>query len=202
MEHDKMTIVQQAQIGNEIMRIMVEDQPIDPREWDNLGKMVCWHRRYNLGDKHDYTIAQFRERMAKEKMVVLQLYLYDHSGISMSTSNQWPFNSHWDAGQVGYIYATYETIRKEYNVKRITRKLQDKVCEVLRSEVETYDLFIRGQVFGFQVVKLVTCKTCGHTEEKHVDSCWGFYGTEWEKNGIFDHVDKKWRKAEWKEETE
>ena len=25
-----------------------------PREDDNFGKMVCFHRRYNLGDKHDY----------------------------------------------------------------------------------------------------------------------------------------------------
>jgi len=22
-----------------------------PRDWDNLGHMVCWHRRYNLGDE-------------------------------------------------------------------------------------------------------------------------------------------------------
>ena len=26
----------------------------NPREWDNLGKIVCWHRRYNLGDQHEY----------------------------------------------------------------------------------------------------------------------------------------------------
>jgi len=25
--------------------------PMDPREWDNLATMVCWHRRYNLGDE-------------------------------------------------------------------------------------------------------------------------------------------------------
>ena len=25
-----------------------------PREWDNLGTMVCFHTRYNLGDEHQY----------------------------------------------------------------------------------------------------------------------------------------------------
>ena len=30
-----------------------EDAP-NPREWDNLGRMVCWHRRYNLGDEHSF----------------------------------------------------------------------------------------------------------------------------------------------------
>lgn len=28
--------------------------PTDPREWDNLSRMVCWHNRYNLGDSHDF----------------------------------------------------------------------------------------------------------------------------------------------------
>ena len=25
-----------------------------PRDWDNMGTMVCWHSRYTLGDKHDH----------------------------------------------------------------------------------------------------------------------------------------------------
>jgi len=25
-----------------------------PRDWDNLGTMVCWHRRYNVGDEHRF----------------------------------------------------------------------------------------------------------------------------------------------------
>lgn len=26
-----------------------------PREWENMGTMVCWSRRYNLGDSHNYS---------------------------------------------------------------------------------------------------------------------------------------------------
>lgn len=28
--------------------------PDSPRDWCNLGTMVCWHGRYSMGDKHDY----------------------------------------------------------------------------------------------------------------------------------------------------
>lgn len=34
--------------------IVDDDMPPNPREdYDCLGKMVCWHGRYSLGEKHD-----------------------------------------------------------------------------------------------------------------------------------------------------
>ena len=36
--------------------ILDDDIPESPREGGGcFGKMVCWHRRYNLGDEHDYS---------------------------------------------------------------------------------------------------------------------------------------------------
>lgn len=37
------------------IEIVLDDDPPDPRDWDNLGTMACWHKRYNLGDKHDFS---------------------------------------------------------------------------------------------------------------------------------------------------
>ena len=35
--------------------IVDDDMPLNPREdYDCLGKMVCWHGRYSLGEKHDF----------------------------------------------------------------------------------------------------------------------------------------------------
>ena len=48
-----------------ILIVMQDEDPINPREdYDNFGKMACWHRRYNLGDKHDYEDSAdlFRDR--------------------------------------------------------------------------------------------------------------------------------------------
>lgn len=32
-----------------------DECPDSPRNWDNVAKIICWHRRYNLGDKHNYS---------------------------------------------------------------------------------------------------------------------------------------------------
>lgn len=42
-----------AIIDGKITRVKIEDDntPESPRDWDNLGTMVCWHRNYNLGDE-------------------------------------------------------------------------------------------------------------------------------------------------------
>ena len=172
--------------------ILDDDTPLNPREdHDCLGKMVCWHSRYSLGEKHDYdepsdflrsllfseyssghdrnnpVFAFLKSGKAKDArleynrstrewelqenqhwssdsdwyvsssyaaslkdevpdwflddclsalttgelfslveqmdgMVILPLYLYDHSGITMNTCG---FSCPWDSGQVGWIYA-------------------------------------------------------------------------------------------------
>ena len=103
----------------------------------------------------------------------MPIYIYEHSGITITTSYaaylRYP-DKQWDAGQVGYIYVDAETIRKEYGVQRISTKLKKKVAEVLVGEVETYDQYLRGDVYGY-VVK--------DEAGEHVDSCWGFFGLEY-----------------------
>lgn len=83
-----------------------------PREWDNAGTMVCWHRRYALGDKHTFNSpADFEEWAKENKALVLPLFLYDHSGLSMRTS---AYGDPWDSGQVGYIYILPAKILEEW----------------------------------------------------------------------------------------
>lgn len=39
------------------IKVHQDEDPESPREWDNVGTMVCWHNRYKLGDeqpKEDY----------------------------------------------------------------------------------------------------------------------------------------------------
>ena len=40
--------------GPYVLVIQPDDDPLNPREDDNFGKMVCFHRRYHLGDHHNY----------------------------------------------------------------------------------------------------------------------------------------------------
>jgi hypothetical protein len=161
--------------GNYELEILQDENPESPREWGNMGTMICFHRRYNLGDKHNFSVEEAEKMVKGEDICVsLPLYLYDHGGITMSTGS---FSCKWDSGQVGWIFVTKEQVRKEYNVKRITKDIVKKVTRVLEGEVETYDQYLTGDVYGYRVSKIDVCdKGCEHKEQ--VDSCWGYYGEE------------------------
>jgi hypothetical protein len=178
-----------------VLEIHYDEDASDPRkEFDNLGTMICFHRRYSLGDDHNYDSNDFdgwnaieaRIRKDNDVAVILPLYLYDHSGITMNTTG---FHCPWDSGQVGFIFIAKDKVRYEYSVKRISRKLRERVAGYLRSEVETYDQFISGQVYGYVVREAPTVDEDGdEIEGDEVDSCWGFYGSDPKVNGIADHV--------------
>jgi hypothetical protein len=148
-------------------RIEQDDNAQNPRtEFDNIGKMYCWHSRYNLGDKHNYESPEdFQESDEyKNAAVILPLYLYDHSGITISAR---PFSCPWDSGQVGYIFVDTPTIRKEWGKGK---KAIEKARKYLLAEVETYDQYLTGDVWGYIVED---------DNGNHLDSCWGFYGEEY-----------------------
>lgn len=200
---------------NHVIEIHHDNDCVNPREdWDcSLGKMICFHRRYTLGDKHHYkdpehaivdlwethasqhemrvfilatckgSISKFREVIGKygyhytvaemfdacvryiaapdyfpESLLVLPLYLYDHGGITMSTSR---FSCPWDSGQVGFIYMTVKDAVQHFNYDL------DAATKALQSEVEVYNYYLTGQCYGY-VVK--------DSSGKNIDSCWGFLG--------------------------
>ncbi len=152
-------------------KIEQDDCYESPREWNNLGTMVCWHRSYNLGDEqllgNARQIQKQIDNILSNDCFVLPLYLYDHSGITMSTS---PFSCPWDSGRVGFIYVTKASVRSEWGKQRISPKLHEQVFNVLRQEVETYDQYLTGDVWGYTIA------------DRHgdiIDSCWGFYGYDY-----------------------
>ena len=149
--------------GYEIL-IEQDEHPINPRmENFNLGQMICHHKRYFLGDKHNKSTDEVLNMLAgKQKdIVVLPLYLYDHSGITMNTTG---FSCPWDSGMVGCIYADYVNIRSWYGVKKVTKNLIAKVKESLRCEVKVYDNYISGNVYGYVIKK----------DDEEMDSCGGY----------------------------
>ena len=91
--------------------------------------------------------------------VILPLYLYDHSGITMNTTG---FSCPWDSGQVGLYYVSFDKIKEEYG--SLTPENIQKATEVLQAEVEEYDLYISGQCYGFKLFE-------GKNE---INACWGF----------------------------
>jgi len=302
-----------------VLRVVYDNDPESPRNWDgNVGTMTCWHRRYNLGDSHnfddsadlfesliwDVLDAKLRKKIVqyvnqgksasvrlgynrstnewvqsslwsgewlktcsfpaplnykdnsllqsimedldvkdllyfvKDYYVILPVYIYDHSGITLNTVG---FSDPWDSGQVGWIYASKGKFLKETGytknelfstdphrkpkvgervkinsrgdfgqVKKISdgkvvvdfdynkaldyRKpenvvtvpltdiaevLANRAEEMLREEVEVYDQYVRGDVYGFILET---------PEGELMDSCYGFYGNDFKENGMLDYI--------------
>jgi len=163
------------------IEIRQDEYAESPRDWDNLGKMICFHGRYDLGDKHELSSSDFNswgeleEFIYKEynPLIVLPLYLYDHSGITMNTAG---FHCPWDSGQVGFIYVPKENVRKEWNVKRISPELKEKVKKLLISEVKNYDSYISGDVYWYSIID-----ENGNT----LDTLSGFFGDN-ENSGLLE----------------
>ena len=192
------------------IKIEHDDNPESPRELYNLGTMVCWHKRYKLGDEQpvedsqEYllklaekvkpgTAARWQRwvdryprlyrlyrhggtRFTKivrsvldKRAIQLPLFLYDHSGITMSTSR---FLCPWDSDSVGFIYVSIAKIKETYGWATLTAARREKIENYLRQEVQTYDDFLTGQVYGYEV------EGWNGEDWEQVDSCYGFYSYE------------------------
>lgn len=161
-------IYESKKVGKYTVKVVQDDDPMNPRtEWDNICTMVCFHRRYNLGDKHNFTPESIREYLSENKKTVFwkPLYLYDHSGITISTG---PFSCSWDSGQVGYIFVERDRFLKEFGFKKMTKKAKERLETLLDDEVESYDNYLTGKVYGYIIEE--------EEDGNIVDSCWGFNG--------------------------
>ena len=150
---------------------IVEDQyPDNPRDDSNLGTMACYHKRYTLGDTPNIKIPdsvnswnEAEEFIVKEHKacVILPLYLYDHSGLSIQVT---PFNCKWDSGQVGFIFTTKERIREERGVRYVTKKQIAKATETLIYEVRDYNAYLSGECYGWSLIE----------DGEIIDECYGY----------------------------
>lgn len=110
----------------------------------------------------------------QKKYAILPLYLYDHSGITMRTTS---FSCRCDSGQVGWIYASLEDCRKEWGKPKANwstklkggKTLREMALERMVSEVEVYDDYLTGNVYGYAIKD---------ADDNELDSCWGFLGDQ------------------------
>ena len=168
--------------------------PENPRELDNLSIMLCMHNSYNLGDKVDLDLSTCSSwvdvetaihNTFKDILFCTPLYLYDHSGLSISST---PFSCPWDSGQIGFAFLRKSRIKDRLGIKKITEKEINQARIILAHEIEIYDQYLKGDVYGFTVTNASLCPHCSQPITELIDSCWGFYGTDWTNNGLAEQL--------------
>lgn len=147
------------------LEISHDDYAESPRHDDNLGTFWTWHRRYSSPDKHSIPDPMYK---LPADTIGIKVWMYDHSGCSYAAADANPFHCPWDSGQVGWIFATREDIRKWFGVKRITKTIIQMTLDLLEHEVEIYSQWVNGEVYRWTVLD---------AEGEEIDSCGGYYGS-------------------------
>lgn len=151
------------------------EYPDDPC-MDNLVTTMCiWWNRYSLGDYEEvgrrspveYLTDLIEERLPEANtynkspvellellctdpdIAVMPLYIYEHGGMTISTSDIPNPYGHWDSGMCGFIWtdkAKYEGFFGE------TDDWKNEALNLMRSEVDEYDMYLQGEAYITEIV--------------------------------------------------
>jgi hypothetical protein len=180
-------------LGGEAAR----DDYSDYRSWakkrghDNDVIRYDWVVNY-LADNCDDDVIEVVGEIVAKHVLILPIYLYDHSGITVSHGG---FGCSWDSGKVGYHYVTAATIASEWDGD------WGKARNYLKCELSTYDDYLTGNVWGFTLESSdEDCEGCEELcdccEWNHAESCWGFvgYGTNADlADSIVEHIGSEFK---------
>jgi len=187
-----------VRIGKFILKIeaMVDPDPVSSRSWSNICRMVCFHSKYILGDKHDFAkpndFLDWLDANDSKYFLVKELYIYNHSGLAISTG---PFSDPWDSGQVGWIYVDLREVCKELfgtfseeTFENNRAKIVEQAKKCIRGEVEEYDMYLQGEVYGYSIDCYKSMNGTRKRYEKGFDSCFGFYGRDYFRQELYSAV--------------
>lgn len=172
-----------------VIEIHTDDNPENPREWDNACRMVCYHPHYTLGDNKkvnrdtDWNELWDEIKQEEKPVVAAMLYLLDHSGLWIKHGTIfepskvdphkergvfWEDSAGWDTSAVGLIYMPEKTFKENsFTLEQARRSLS--------AEVQEYSDYLSGYVYGYVVLD---------PEGETVSSCFGFYGEQGRKDAL------------------
>jgi hypothetical protein len=136
-------IIETIEYKNYQIQLCYDTFPDNPRNWDNLGVINCFHKRYNLGEAHNFNEPQELIEWIEanqDKIYYLPLYMYEHGNITISAT---PFQCRFDSGQIGFIYITKELAEAE-GIK--------KPYDLLAHEIKVYDHYLKGETYGAMIL--------------------------------------------------
>ena len=166
-------IVEEFEYEDMTIRIEYDSDIESPRkEYDNMGHLVFTDNRYVTGDKI-VTADEIREITEDPDVIWLPVFVYAHSGVTVSTE---PFSCPWDSWLGGIVYAYRNEALKWGGWDVDGEELDTVIRNNLKIEVETFDQFVTGDVYYFQIIK-----EDEDGDEEILDDCGRIYGFDYAK---------------------
>lgn len=143
----------------------------DGDEWGRLYEKYGYDKAVQISEEQ---IQKIIEQTIEDEYIILDVYMYDHSGIILNTDG---FSCHWDSSKIGFIYVSKDDVEKKYG--KIDDETIELVKRILKSEIQEFSDYVSGNVYGY---------TIDNPDGNETDfSCWGFFG-DWETSGLIDHA--------------
>jgi hypothetical protein len=183
------------------VNIVHDDDAESPRQWDNMGTLVILDENLGLPcdgnhNKHDFkSIAALMAHLQVNQSVWLPVFFRDGYTKSIETNvaemvrqkiaySNLPEDAEsdaieelWPRGQCGVIFIDSDKVAHEYGDD--TPENRAKALECLKGEIDTYNQWLAGDIWGYEIERIEVCKSCECSKNTFVDSCWGFYGLEY-----------------------
>ena len=179
------TCFERTERGEYALEYHYDPEPPNPRQWDNLSVMLCAHKRYILGDKQinterfsswDDVHNYIRDELGG--IEIMPLYLLDHSRLWLRAGKGFSDvdPQGWDWGQVGFVFTTQEQL----DLLGIENIDPQHIRKSIIAEVEVYDKYLRGEAYGWVILKRERCNL-GFDHDEVIESCWGYFDLNYMK---------------------
>lgn len=170
------------------LKIMHDDSPESPREWDNLGYFITVERNHGCPDNNQELedivrdtqyeakntedhMKLIKKAMAEDVIYITPVFRYEHGNVLYKRG----IGSGFDSSNCGFYIVTKQTA----DILGTPKKLFEKVID---GELETYTKWCNGEVYGYTLAP-------ADGEDDEEDSCWGFYDIE----DIRDALPDEWK---------
>ena len=156
--------------------VSADSHPVNPRSYECFGKLICFKPIRIIGDPHtyennkaflqdiiqgggepcDYTNTAGLLRAAECINILMPVYMKDDSGISISAMPIWTYDSLYalENKQIGWIYASHDSVKKEFSADTLTPDLIENAKVLLFGEVDYYNSYLRGECYRFDLYQV------------------------------------------------
>ena len=116
--------------------------------------------RFRHGPKpEERAVDDAMQKVISEKYLMLPLYLYDHSGLAMSTETfvGKAVHAEWDSGQVGWIYVSKEDALKEFDSDHMTGAIRKKPKILCAVKLQFMTPIFAASAMAMNCIRMANC---------------------------------------------